>query len=159
MKVSYMHNYHIFRRFLQQNNIFKMTAHIAFTIVLFLFVCLVFVNIIIYYVPVHGAFSILANTYCLHQWSSNKTKLSILTGYTCIAVFCDQGIVFGLCHFYFMLLNDCYYLYFQFNKFSLSIPKDILYFFLTTFKYISFRHLYMWAYLFAYKALPVCDAL
>lgn len=64
-----MHNYHTFRRFLQQNNIFKMTAHIAFTIVLFLFVCLVFVNIIIYYryVPVHGAFSILANIYCLHQ--------------------------------------------------------------------------------------------
>lgn len=62
-----MHNYHIFRRFLQQNNIFKMTAQIAFTIVLFLFVCLFFFNIIIYYVPVHGAFSILANTYCLHQ--------------------------------------------------------------------------------------------
>lgn len=63
MKVSYMHNYHIFRRFLQQNHIFKMTAHIAFTIVLFLFVCLGFFYITIYYVPVHGAFSILANTY------------------------------------------------------------------------------------------------
>lgn len=66
-----MHNYHIFRRFLQQNNIFKMTAHIAFTIVLFLFVFFFsfFLNIIVYYVPVHvhGAFSILANTYCLHQ--------------------------------------------------------------------------------------------
>lgn len=157
-----MHNYHTFRRFLQQNNIFKMTAHIAFTIVLFLFVFFFsfFLNIIVYYVPVHvhGAFSILANIYCLHQWSSNKTKLSILTGYTCIAVFCGQGIVCGLCHFHFMLLKYCY-LYFQFNKFSLSIPKDILYFFLTTFKYISFRHQYRWAYLFAYKALPVCDAL
>lgn len=53
-----MHNYHIFRRFLQQNNIFKMTAHIAFTIVLFLFVCLFFFNIITVYILSTGTWCI-----------------------------------------------------------------------------------------------------
>lgn len=98
---------------------------------------------------VHLAFWQILTVFISEAVTKQNCQYYIVTGYTCIAVFCDQGIVCGLCHFHFMLLNDCYYLYFQFNKFSLSIPKDILYFFLTTFKYIFFRHQYRWAYLFA----------